>query len=310
MQTTSKVLMVKPARFAFNPQTGGNNAFSRPGRESSAQENALREFTSYVALLRANKIDVVIAEDTPHPHTPDSIFPNNWFSTHEDGTLVLYPMSAPNRSLVLYPMSAPNRRNERKPEVLEVIRKNFEVRRLIDLTWWENDNLFLEGTGSMVLDRDNKIVYACKSYRTSEQVLADFCKQMSYTPVFFEAYDRNGVAVYHTNVLMSLGTAYCIICTESIRPEDRERVLASITGSGRKILDISFDQLESFAGNMLELSSPSGRPVLVMSATARKSLTTEQSRELSAHYKLLSPQLDYIETHGGGSARCMLAEIF
>ena len=170
MQTTSKVLMVKPARFAFNPQTGGNNAFSRPGRESSAQENALREFTSYVALLRANKIDVVIAEDTPHPHTPDSIFPNNWFSTHEDGTLVLYPMSAPNR------------RNERKPEVLEVIRKNFEVRRLIDLTWWENDNLFLEGTGSMILDRDNRVVYACKSYRTSEQVLADFCKQMSYTP--------------------------------------------------------------------------------------------------------------------------------
>ena len=171
--------MVKPARFAFNPETGGNNAFSRPGRESSTQENALREFTSYVALLRANKIDVVIAEDTPHPHTPDSIFPNNWFSTHEDGTLVLYPMSAVNR------------RNERKPEVLEVIRKNFEVRRLIDLTWWENDNLFLEGTGSMILDRENKIAYACKSYRTSEQVLADFCKQMGYTSVFFEAYDRN-----------------------------------------------------------------------------------------------------------------------
>ena len=298
MQTTSKVLMVKPARFAFNPQTGGNNAFSRPGRESSSQENALREFTSYVSLLRANKIYVVIAEDTPYPHTPDSIFPNNWFSTHEDGTLVLYPMSAVNR------------RNERKPEVLEVIRKNFEVRRVIDLTWWENDNLFLEGTGSMVLDRDNKVVYACKSYRTSEQVLADFCKQMSYTPVFFEAYDRNGVAVYHTNVLMSLGTAYCIVCTESIRPEDRERVLSSITASGRKIMDISFDQLESFAGNMLELSSPSGRPVLVMSATARKSLTTEQSRELSTVYKLLSPQLDCIETHGGGSARCMLAELF
>ncbi len=298
MQTTSKVLMVKPARFAFNPQTGGNNAFSRPGRESSAQENALREFISYVSLLRANKIDVVIAEDTPQPHTPDSIFPNNWFSTHEDGTLVLYPMSAPNR------------RHERKPEVLDVIRRNFDVRRVIDLTWWENDGLFLEGTGSMVLDRDNKIVYACKSYRTSEQVLGDFCKQMSYTPVFFEAYDRNGVPVYHTNVLMSLGTSYCVVCTESIRPEDRERVLSSVSAGGRKIMEISFDQLESFAGNMLELSSPSGRPVLVMSATARKSLTTEQSRELSAHYKLLSPQLDYIETHGGGSARCMLAELF
>ena len=270
--------MVKPARFAFNPETGGNNAFSRPGRESSTQENALREFTSYVALLRANKIDV--------------------FSTHEDGTLVLYPMSAVNR------------RNERKPEVLETVRKNFEVRRLIDLTWWENDNLFLEGTGSMVLDRDNRVVYACKSYRTSEQVLADFCKQMGYTSVFFEAYDRNNVDVYHTNVLMSLGTAYCIICTESIKSEDRDRVLGSIRDSGRKILDISFDQLEHFAGNMLELHNSEGRPILVMSASARKSLTTEQNRELSAHYKLLSPQLDYIETHGGGSARCMLAELF
>ena len=162
----------------------------------------------------------------------------------------------------------------------------------------------------MVLDRDNRVVYACKSYRTSEQVLADFCKQMGYTSVFFEAYDRNNVDVYHTNVLMSLGTAYCIICTESIKSEDRDRVLGSIRDSGRKILDISFDQLEHFAGNMLELHNSEGRPILVMSASARKSLTTEQNRELSAHYKLLSPQLDYIETHGGGSARCMLAELF
>ena len=162
----------------------------------------------------------------------------------------------------------------------------------------------------MILDRENKIVYACKSYRTSEQVLADFCKQMNYSPVFFEAYDRNGVDVYHTNVMMSLGTAYCIICTESIKPGDRDRVLGSIMDSGKKVLDISFDQLEHFAGNMLELRNTEGRPILVMSASARKSLTTEQSRTLSQHYKLLSPQLDYIETHGGGSARCMLAELF
>lgn len=290
--------MVKPVRFGYNPQTAGNNAFSRPGHENSAQENALREFTSYVALLRANKIDVVIGEDTSTPHTPDSIFPNNWFSTHEDGTMVLYPMSTLNR------------RHERKEELLEVIRKNFEVRRLIDLTWWENDNLYLEGTGSMVLDRENKIVYAAKSQRTSEKVLEDFCKQMCYTPVYFEAYDRQGVAIYHTNVMMSVGTAYAIVCMESIRPEDRERVLGSIRDSGKKVLDISFDQLEHFAGNMLELRNTEGRPILVMSASARKSLTIEQNRELSAHYKLLSPQLDYIETHGGGSARCMLAELF
>ena len=294
MQTTSKVFMVKPVRFGYNPQTAGNNAFSRPGRENSAQENALREFTSYVALLRANKIDVVIGEDTSTPHTPDSIFPNNWFSTHEDGTMVLYPMSTLNR------------RHERKEELLEVIRKNFEVRRLIDLTWWENDNLYLEGTGSMVLDRENKIVYAAKSQRTSEKVLEDFCKQMCYTPVYFEAYDRQGVAIYHTNVMMSVGTAYAIVCMESIRPEDRDRVRTSIMDSGKKILDISFGQLGHFAGNMLELHNTEGRPILVMSASARKSLTTEQNRELSAHYKLLSPQLDYIETHGGGSARCML----
>ena len=290
--------MVKPVRFGYNPQTAGNNAFSRPGRENSAQENALREFTSYVALLRANKIDVVIGEDTSTPHTPDSIFPNNWFSTHEDGTMVLYPMSTLNR------------RHERKEELLEVIRKNFEVRRLIDLTWWENDNLYLEGTGSMVLDRENKIVYAAKSQRTSEKVLEDFCKQMCYTPVYFEAYDRQGVAIYHTNVMMSVGTAYAIVCMESIRPEDRDRVRTSIMDSGKKILDISFEQLGHFAGNMLEVHNTEGRPILVMSASARKSLTTEQNRELSAHYKLLSPQLDYIETHGGGSARCMLAELF
>lgn len=298
MQTTTKVFMVKPVRFGYNPQTAGNNAFSRPGRETSSQENALREFTSYVSLLRANKIEVIIGEDTPMPHTPDSIFPNNWFSTHEDGTLVLYPMSTVNR------------RNERKEELLDAIRKNFEIRRLVDLTWWENENLFLEGTGSMVLDRDNRIVYAVKSHRTALKVLEDFCKQMSFTPIYFEAFDRNGTAIYHTNVMMSIGTAYAVICTESIRPEDRERVISSIKDSGRKILDISFEQLEHFAGNMLELRNAEGKAILVMSASARKSLTTEQNRELSACYKLLSPQLDYIETHGGGSARCMLAELF
>ena len=269
MQTTSKVFMVKPVRFGYNPQTAGNNAFSRPGRENSAQENALREFTSYVALLRANKIDVVIGEDTSTPHTPDSIFPNNWFSTHEDGTMVLYPMSTLNR------------RHERKEELLEVIRKNFEVRRLIDLTWWENDNLYLEGTGSMVLDRENKIVYAAKSQRTSEKVLEDFCKQMCYTPVYFEAYDRQGVAIYHTNVMMSVGTAYAIVCMESIRPEDRDRVRTSIMDSGKKILDISFGQLGHFAGNMLELHNTEGRPILVMSASPPSwtiSRLTEEAR--------------------------------
>lgn len=298
-QTTSKVLMVKPVRFGFNQQTADNNAFQKHGYERHAQENALYEFTSYVALLRANGIEVALAEDSPVPFTPDSIFPNNWFSTHEDGTLVLYPMFAPNR------------RNEKKWEVLETIRKNFDVRRIVDLAWWENEGLFLEGTGSMILDRCNKIVYAAKSPRTSVKVLEDFCKQLDYTPIPFDGVDRNSYPIYHTNVMMSVGTSHAVLCTEAIRNmEERKTVLDSLEKTGKKIIDISFDQLENFAGNMLELLSTNGKKVLVMSATARKSLSPEQSKELNAHFKILSPQLDYIEMNGGGSARCMIAELF
>ena len=181
-----------PVRFGYNPQTAANNTFQKEGFEEKAQENALREFTTYASLLKANKVEVVIAEDTEVPYTPDSIFPNNWFSTHEDGTLVLYPMFAVNR------------RNERKSEFLESIRRNFEVKKLIDLTWWESENQFLEGTGSMIFDRENKIAYAGRSPRTCEPVIADFCKQMGYTAVIFDAYDQNGALIYHTNVMMSV----------------------------------------------------------------------------------------------------------
>lgn len=298
-QTTSKVLMVQPVRFGFNQQTADNNVFQKHGFEYHAQENALHEFTSYVSLLRANDIEVITVEDSPIPFTPDSIFPNNWFSTHEDGTLVLYPVFAPNR------------RNERKWEVLEAIRNNFDVRRIIDLAWWENEGLFLEGTGSMIFNRCNNIVYTAKSQRTSVQVLEDFCKKTDFTPVCFEAVDRNGFPIYHTNVMMSVGTTYAVICSESIRDaKERDTVLESLSQTGKKILEISYDQLEHFAGNMLELTNRVGKAILVMSATARKSLTPEQAKELSSHYKILSPQLDCIEMNGGGSARCMLAELF
>lgn len=291
--------MVKPVKFGFNHQTAANNAFQQRGFSDNVQENVLREFTSYTSLLRANGVDVVIAEDTESPHTPDSIFPNNWFSTHEDGTLVLYPMYARNR------------REERKAQFLEIIRKNFEVRRVVDLTWWENENLFLESTGSMILDRENRIVYACRSVRTSDEVLADFCKQMGYAPVVFDASDRDGTAVYHTNVMMSVGTDYAILCTDAIMDvQSREKVIDTLKSTGKKVMALTFDQLHDFAGNMLELRNNAGQKLLVMSATARKSLTPEQNKELSAHYRLLSPQLDYIEKNGGGSARCMLAELF
>lgn len=300
MQTTSTVFMVKPVRFGFNPQTAQSNAFQKKeGYGIQVQEAALREFLAYATLLRANGISIALAEDTQEPRTPDSIFPNNWFSTHEDGTLVLYPMAAPNR------------REERKGHFLEIIKKNFKVTRTVDLTHYEDEGLFLEGTGSMILDRENKIVYACRSPRTDMKVLDDFCTQLGYTPVTFESVDRNGQQIYHTNVMMCVGTAYAIVCLESIAdPQERQNVVTSLEKSGKKIIEISFDQVNKFAGNMLELRNGEGKKFLVMSATARKSLTSEQNRELSKTYRLLSPQLETIETNGGGSARCMLAEIF
>ena len=299
MQTTNKVFMVKPVNFGFNPQTATDNAFQKRGYEEYSQENALREFISYISLLKANKIEVIVAEDTPVPHTPDSIFPNNWFTTHSDGTLVIYPMSAPNR------------RNERKKCFIDTILKNFDVKRVVDFSWWESEDKFLEGTGSLILDRNNKIAYAGISPRTSETVLEDFCKKMGYTPITFHSYDRNGVLIYHTNVMMSLGEEYAVICLESITDEqERNRVYDSLVRTGKKIVPITHTQVENFAGNMIGLKGGDGKDILVMSASARKSLTPQQATELGKMNRILSPQLDFIEMNGGGSARCMIAEIF
>lgn len=300
MQTTSTVFIVKPVRFGYNPQTAESNAFQRrTGYGREVQEGALREFLAYAALLRANGVNIALAEDTEDPRTPDSIFPNNWFSTHEDGTLVLYPMATPNR------------RAERKEHFLNIIKRHFEVKRTIDLTHYEEEGLFLEGTGSLILDRENKIAYACHSPRTSTTVLDDFCSQMGYTPVTFKATDVNGTQIYHTNVMMNVGTTYAIVCLEAIEDEaERGAVLNSLEKTGKKVMEITLEQMGQFAGNMLELRSNEGKKLLIMSASARKSLTSEQNRELSKTYRLLSPQLETIETNGGGSARCMLAEIF
>ncbi len=300
-QTTSKVFMVKPVRFGYNPQTAVDNTFQKESSiEDNVQERALREFTSYVSLLRANQVEVVMAEDTNLPSTPDSIFPNNWFTTHEDGTLVVYPMTAVNR------------RNERKKGAVDTIAKNFEIRRVIDLTWWETEGCFLEGTGAMILDRPNKVVYASESPRCSKKVLDDFCKQLGYTAITFNAVNRAGVPIYHTNVLMTLGTDFAIICKESIKDAAQlDTVIKSLEKTGRKIIDITYDQLENYAGNMLELSTKDGRQLVVMSQSARKSLTPEQLKVLNANgRRILSPNLEFIENNGGGSARCMLAEIF
>lgn len=300
MQTTSKVFMVKPIRFGYNPQTASSNAFQKKGFENGAQSNALREFMSYVSILKANGISVAMAEDTEYPFTPDSIFPNNWFSTHEDGTLVLYPLSAFNR------------RNERKSEFIDLIRRNFNVKRLVDLTYWEEEEKFLEGTGSMVLDRENKIVYSCHSPRTSAIVLEDFCKKLGYKSVTFTATDDLGGEIYHTNVMMSIGTKFAIICFDTIRDEkEKKTIKEGLEKANKQIIEISFEQLNCFAGNMIELENKDGKPILIMSGSARKSLTPEQVKTfLNYYHRLLAPHLDYIENNGGGSARCMVAEVF
>ena len=229
MQNTSNVLMVRPVAFTYNTETAVNNSFQVPGNAESAQEKALEEFDRLVAKLRENDIDVTVVNDTPEPHTPDSIFPNNWISFHENGTAILYPMYAENR------------RAERKQHVLDELSKKFKISKTIDLTNYEAENIFLEGTGSMVLDRDNKIAYACISPRTNKKVVEDFCKKMGYTPCMFTAVDANGSEIYHTNVMMCVADKYVVICLDSISDkEERKRIIDSISGSSKKIIDIRY----------------------------------------------------------------------
>ena len=299
MQTTSKILMVRPFRFAFNEETAGNNHFQQKTDQSLVHEKAVEEFDAFVKLLRGNDVDVTVVQDTPEPWTPDSIFPNNWFSSHIMGELVLYPMFAENR------------RQERKPEVLHLLRRRMNHPKLIDLTYWEKENQFLEGTGSMIFDRDKRIAYACRSQRTSEKVLVDFCSRMNFDYILFDAVDKNGNPIYHTNVMMEIGTQVAVICLEAIRNEqERGKVVSRVTDSGKIIVDISLEQVERFAGNMIELKNRSGHPLMVMSASARESLTVEQERTISTYSKIVSADLKTIESNGGGSARCMIVEIF
>ncbi|MGZ8557875.1 MAG: citrulline utilization hydrolase CtlX [Chitinophagaceae bacterium] len=298
MQTTSHLLMIRPVGFGFNAETAVNNAFQTKSTETDVQQKALKEFDDFVSVLQNNGVDVTVVEDTAVPHTPDSIFPNNWVSFHHDG------------SLLLYPMYAVNRRAERKAHVLEKIKEKFEVSRKIDLSRYEAENIFLEGTGSMVLDRDNKIAYACLSPRTNEALLTEFCRQMNYKPVVFDAADGKGRAIYHTNVLMCVADKYVVICLESITdPAQQQFVSDPIINSHKKIIPISLHQMNHFAGNMLQVENDMGEKLLVLSSQAHEALTIEQVQELSRYNRIIHSPLTTIETNGGGSARCMMAEV-
>ncbi|HEX7366601.1 MAG TPA: arginine deiminase-related protein, partial [Pelobium sp.] len=298
MQSTSNILMIRPVAFGFNPQTEGNN-FEHLPEKGNVQERALTEFNQFVKVLRLNHIHVIVIEDTLKPHTPDSIFPNNWVSFHEDG------------SVYVYPMQAENRRNERRDDILDVLSAQFNIKEINDLTFTEDREEYLEGTGSMVLDRDYKIAYACRSIRTHPNVLAIFCKESGYQAISFNAVDKAGLPIYHTNVMMCVASKFVVICLESI-PDLTERatLVDSFKNTNKQIIEISFEQMNNFAGNMLEVKNTLGQTFLVMSQSAKECLNSEQTFLINKYAQILSSPIPTIEKIGGGSARCMMAEIF
>jgi hypothetical protein len=298
MQTTSKVLMIRPLHFVYNAETAVNNSFQVKGDQENLTEKAVQEFDKFVKALQNQGIDVTVVEDSPDPHTPDAIFPNNWISFHSSGIYCLYPMFAPNR------------RKERKAEVISIIQKKFHYDHLIDFTGYESENLFLEGTGSMVLDREKRIAYACLSPRTNEVVLKDFCNKLNYQAVMFHAVDKSGQAVYHTNVMMCVADRYVVICLDSITdPSEKKYVEETILRSGKELIRINSSQMNQFAGNMLQLENERKEKILVMSSAAWNALLPAQIEKLTKYNSILHSSLREIETNGGGSARCMIAEI-
>ena len=301
-QLASSVLMIRPARFESNPLTAESNRFQ--GKTDATPEEqqalALEQFDGMAAALRDAGIDVVAVDDTPEPHTPDSIFPNNWVSFHADGRVVLYPMEAENR------------RTERRDDIIEALsaEHGFQVGEVVDLSAHEDHGHYLEGTGSMVLDRANHVAYACVSSRTHLDALGDFAQRMDYEVLAFEAVDRDSVPIYHTNVLMNVGEELAVICAEAIPREDqRAAVLESLRATGHEVVDLTYDQLDAFAGNMLELRTEDGQRLLAMSSQAYNSLDSAQQEQLAANGLVVHIPIDDIEASAGGSVRCMLAEI-
>jgi hypothetical protein len=302
-QTAAAVLMVRPASFGWNPQTQASNRFQRdePGLAGIANLRARAEFDALALQLQAAGVDVAAVADVALPVCPDAIFPNNWVSLHADGTVVLYPMLAPNRRL------------ERRLELISSLatERGRTIHRLLDLTQHESHGRFLEGTGSIVFDHARRIAYACLSPRTHREPLAELCDELGFEPCTFAAADTAGVPIYHTNVMLAVGSRSCVVAASAIDAHDRERVLASLAASGRHVETIDAAQMAGFAGNVLELHAAASGSVLVMSATAHRSFGPAAIERLASNVnRLVSAPIPTIETLGGGSVRCMLAEVF
>ncbi len=302
-QATDTVLLVRPVAFHGNPETADSNAFQRPPAAAdpeAEQAAAAVEFDGLVDTLRAAGVNVIVVPDTAQPPTPDSVFPNNWVSFHADGTVVLYPMMAPSR------------RGERRRDILEMLSREhgFHVARVLDLSGHEADERFLESTGSMVLDRAHRVAYACLSARTDPAVLADAAQQLGYEPLAFAALDQEGLPIYHTNVLMCIGRDFAVVCEEAISDAgQRAAVRRRLEDTGHEVVPIRFEQMCSFAGNMLELENATGERLLALSSRALDALDAGQRATLAARCRLVAAPVAAIEDGGGGSVRCMLAEI-
>lgn len=303
MQTASTVLMVEPIAFGYNSQTAENNYFQKEQKETDIQEKALQEFTNFVEKLRNKGVNVITVKDTFIPHSPDSIFPNNWVSFHENGTVALYPMFALNR------------RDERRTDILETLKiEGFNIDHIEDFSSAELQEIYLEGTGSMIFDHDHKIAYGSVSLRLNEKLFREFCAKFNFKPVVFHSFQNVGnqrLPIYHTNVMMCVAEQFVVICLDSIDDEmEREKVQEIIKSTDKELIEISEDQLQQFAGNMLQVQNDAGRQFLVMSETAYKSLTQDQIQKIEHYCEIIYADLNTIETNGGGSARCMLAEVF
>jgi len=306
-QCAEAVLMVRPAGFGYNPETAATNSLQRPPATAGGAEPALarKEHEGLAAAIASEGVNVCLVDDTAEPPKPDAVFPNNWVSFHEDGTLVLYPMQAQSR------------RRERRQEVVEAVtgRLGFTVTRTVDLTSHEAEGRCLEGTGSLVLDHIERTAYACLSPRTDAVVLGEWCRELGYEPVVFSAVDRAGVPLYHTNVMLCIAEKVAVVGEEAIVPADRGRVMERLRGTGREVIGIGHTEIERFAGNMLELASWDEAlgdcRVIVMSDAARHALSAEAFARLSACTdQVLAVPVPVIERLGGGSVRCMLAEVF
>ena len=303
-QATNSILMIRPINFGYNEETAKDNHYQiKELTYKNANERAQKEFDNMVKNLRQNGVSVHVFQDDENEYTPDSIFPNNWVSFHENGDVGLYPMCAENR------------RMERRPEVLDFLEnEGFTISNIVDYSSAESENKFLEGTGSMILDRENRLAYCSISNRSNEDLFIEFCEDFEFTPIIFNSFQTVGnkrLPIYHTNVMMCVATDYVVVCLDSIDDKKQRKNISSfIKESGKKLIEISENQVESFAGNMLELVNNKGESILVMSKSAEDSLNENQKNIITKYSRIISSDINTIETCGGGSTRCMMAEIF